>query len=114
MAHQRGALYDAPSLPSPDPTAGPTNCLQAVLERITPAGPGRGVDGSVVLLHPDLACTCFELLHRLCASPTTRTVALAYVRRRSVRFLPTQVRTLLPNASCTHPPTRHTTSRWGI
>ena len=90
-AHRRGALYDAPSLPSPDPAAGPINCLQAVLDRVAPAPPGRGVDGSVVLLHPDLACTCFELLHRLCASPTTRTVTLAYLRRRSVRFLPTQV-----------------------
>ena len=84
-----GVFLSPLSLPSPNPAVGPINCLQAIVQLITTSPPrfrhpndttsaagGGGGDYGLIISHPELACTCFELLYRLCASPASSTVTL--------------------------------------
>ena len=69
------------------------NCLDAILELLSPQY--FGVDSHTTLVQqcPSLAVDCFELLYRLCS--TNSSSAATLTRLRSVHFLPTQLTILL-------------------
>jgi Nuclear pore complex scaffold, nucleoporins 186/192/205 len=75
----------------------PVNCLQAILILITPSDKEYSTDRTVSIIQrePELACTCYEIIYHLCASPLSSAITLGYLRSQSVQFLNTQMQELL-------------------
>ena len=88
----------------PDPTPGrPNNCLEAMIELLTPPLEhySDNLTGILLIYEPSSALVCYELIHRLCTQPLTSTLILAYLRKPTVNFLGRQFELLLCSLSWT-------------
>ena len=56
----------------------PTNCLEQILFRLEDSA-------DLIEKEPEFACICFELVYRLCVSPITSAIILAYLRKYDVK-----------------------------
>ena len=75
----------------------PSNCLQAILNLITPSDPEQGVISSPSLIQqePELACVCYEIIYHLCSSPISSAITLGHLRSSNVQFLKLQIQEIL-------------------